>query len=267
MSPPAVRTMEEQMPPPEEFLAMVPPEDLDENGMTEADRARVAAYFKQGNGGEQESGGTVESASRQFDSKQGSAAKGKKRKAPSGPGSVNEKGAKNARTGEGSGGSGRVNRSVYLENVPDEIEEEELVEHMGKAGLILMDRATGDYKVKRYVDKGGNLNGTALVTYLRAESVLLALDLLDETRFANRPSSDPLLKVSVADFSHHKDEGSSSTATGPSQAATTNEEEGGQRVAAAAARIKKSRGGMIRQVSLGMYVGQRGDFATKDTTN
>ena len=43
-------------------------------------------------------------------------------------------------------------------------------------------------RIKLYTTKDGLLNGEALVTYLRPESVSLAIDLLDDTEF--RPGKE-----------------------------------------------------------------------------
>ncbi|XP_066256371.1 17S U2 SnRNP complex component HTATSF1 [Euwallacea similis] len=72
------------------------------------------------------------------------------------------------------------NTNVYVSNLPLDIEEEEFVEFMQKCGLVMRDPVSGSFKVKLYKDPGTNyLKGDALCTYIRIESVELALNLLD----------------------------------------------------------------------------------------
>ncbi|KAF5304432.1 hypothetical protein FQR65_LT07962 [Abscondita terminalis] len=74
------------------------------------------------------------------------------------------------------------NTNVYVTNLPLSLTEEEFVELMQKAGLIMRDGVTGKMKIKLYVDpETKNFKGDALCTYIRVESVNLALDLLDGT--------------------------------------------------------------------------------------
>jgi len=57
----------------------------------------------------------------------------------------------------------------------------------------------GQPKIKLYTDKDGRRNGEGLVTYLRPESVALAVDLLDDTEF--RPGIEKgRIRVQQAQF-------------------------------------------------------------------
>lgn len=69
---------------------------------------------------------------------------------------------------------------VYVSNLPTDITEDEFVDFMQKCGLVMRDPHTGKMKVKLYtVPKTDILKGDALCTYIRVESVDLALKLLD----------------------------------------------------------------------------------------
>lgn len=52
---------------------------------------------------------------------------------------------------------------------------------MGKAGLILKDPRTDRLKVKLYKDDSGVNKGDGLCSYIKIESVDLALNILDES--------------------------------------------------------------------------------------
>lgn len=75
------------------------------------------------------------------------------------------------------------NTNVYIYNLPVDVTEEELVTFMSKCGLIMKDLNTNKFKIKLYKDSNGQLKGDALVTYIKVESVDLALQLLDESDF------------------------------------------------------------------------------------
>ena len=73
---------------------------------------------------------------------------------------------------------------VYVSNLPDgppdkEWNEEEFVKFMQKCGVIDIDVRTNKPKVKLYKDEDGNLKGDGLCTYMKIESVQLALTILD----------------------------------------------------------------------------------------
>lgn len=87
------------------------------------------------------------------------------------------------------------NTKVYVSNLPEEYTEEEFVDVMQKCGLVMRDPSTGKMKVKLYRDAEGHLKGDALCTYIRVESVDLALKLLDGSDFKNKK-----IKVEKAKF-------------------------------------------------------------------
>lgn len=72
------------------------------------------------------------------------------------------------------------NTKVYVSNLPLDLTEEEFVNFMQKCGLVERDPSTQKMKVKLYIDKEHNcFKGDALCTYIKIESVDLALKLLD----------------------------------------------------------------------------------------
>lgn len=87
------------------------------------------------------------------------------------------------------------NTNVYVSNLPDDYTEEEFLDLMQKCGLVMKDPATGKMKIKLYRDAEGRLKGDALCTYLRIESVDLALKVLDGWDFKNKK-----IKVERAKF-------------------------------------------------------------------
>lgn len=88
------------------------------------------------------------------------------------------------------------NTKVYVSNLPTDIEEQEFVDLMQKCGLVLRDPTTGSFKIKLYREPGtGYLKGDALCTYIKIESVELALSLLDGSDFKGHK-----LKVERAKF-------------------------------------------------------------------
>lgn len=79
------------------------------------------------------------------------------------------------------------NTKVYVSNLPTDITEEEFIELMSKCGLVMRDLTDGSFKIKLYKESGTDfLKGDALCTYIRTESVNLALDLLDGYNFKGK---------------------------------------------------------------------------------
>lgn len=87
------------------------------------------------------------------------------------------------------------NTKVYVSNLPEEYSEEEFLDLMQKCGLVMRDPSNGKMKVKLYKDAEGRLKGDALCTYIRIESVDLALKLLDGYDFKGKK-----IKVERAKF-------------------------------------------------------------------
>ncbi|XP_014204051.1 HIV Tat-specific factor 1 homolog [Copidosoma floridanum] len=70
------------------------------------------------------------------------------------------------------------NLTVYISNLPLDITMDELKELVCKCGLLARDEKGVD-KLKLYADESGDLKGDARCTYIKLESVELALDILD----------------------------------------------------------------------------------------
>ncbi|KRT80810.1 RNA binding protein, partial [Oryctes borbonicus] len=79
------------------------------------------------------------------------------------------------------------NTKVYVSNLPTDTTEEEFVDLMQKCGLVMRDPITQQMKIKLYKEPGTDyLKGDALCTYIRVESVDLALKLLNDSMFKGK---------------------------------------------------------------------------------
>ncbi|XP_072930196.1 17S U2 SnRNP complex component HTATSF1 [Epargyreus clarus] len=88
------------------------------------------------------------------------------------------------------------NTKVYVSNLPLDITEEEFIDLMQKCGLVERDLSTQKMKIKLYMDKEQNcFKGDALCTYIKIESVDLALKLLDGSDYKGNK-----IKVERAQF-------------------------------------------------------------------
>ncbi|KAK9376622.1 uncharacterized protein V1513DRAFT_439222 [Lipomyces chichibuensis] len=76
----------------------------------------------------------------------------------------------------------KKNTAVYITNLPRDVTFDELESVISKYGLIAEDISTGKKRIKIYIDDDGTPKGDALVVFFRAESVALAVDMLDESR-------------------------------------------------------------------------------------
>ncbi|KAJ7287541.1 hypothetical protein C8J57DRAFT_1284225 [Mycena rebaudengoi] len=92
------------------------------------------------------------------------------------------------------------NTAVYVTGLPVDTEPDELVERFSKCGVIEEDDE-GEPKVKMYAKEDGTFSGEALVVYFKEDSVLLALNILDdaELRFGD---SSTVMRVTKAEFGH-----------------------------------------------------------------
>uniref|UniRef100_A0A1B6CZN8 RRM domain-containing protein n=2 Tax=Clastoptera arizonana TaxID=38151 RepID=A0A1B6CZN8_9HEMI len=91
---------------------------------------------------------------------------------------------------------GEDSTKVYVSNLPLDLTETEFIDFMQKCGLVMKDIDTGKMKVKLYTEpKTGFFKGDALCTYIKKESVKLALDLLDGYTFKEKK-----IKVERAKF-------------------------------------------------------------------
>ena len=93
-----------------------------------------------------------------------------------------------------------------MTGLPVDTDPDELLERFSKCGLIEEDDA-GEPKVKMYARDDGTFIGEALIVYFKEESVMLALNILDE---AELRLGDPSTRMTVtqADFSHKHEAGS-----------------------------------------------------------
>ncbi|PLW37591.1 hypothetical protein PCANC_05679 [Puccinia coronata f. sp. avenae] len=97
------------------------------------------------------------------------------------------------------------NTAVYVSRLPLDTRLEELKECFSRAGLILVD-ADNQPKIKLYKDESTHVfNGSALIVFLKSESVDLAIRLFDDTSLRLGSASDQdRMQVSRAEFSHKK---------------------------------------------------------------
>lgn len=83
------------------------------------------------------------------------------------------------------------NTAVFVQGLPLDADVYEIADYFKKCGIILDDIATGEPKVKLYLDHKGRFKGEALVVYFKEESVVMvwliskpkACNLLDDTVF------------------------------------------------------------------------------------
>jgi HIV Tat-specific factor 1 len=75
----------------------------------------------------------------------------------------------------------KVNSNIYINKLPIDITEQEINIYFSRCGFIRKDERTGDFKIKIYKDGQGKNKGDAIVSFLREESVQIAIDLLNET--------------------------------------------------------------------------------------
>ncbi|PWN20479.1 hypothetical protein BCV69DRAFT_294165 [Microstroma glucosiphilum] len=111
----------------------------------------------------------------------------------------------------------RVNTSLFISSLPLDATQDEVAKVFSRYG-ILAESDDGSPRVKLYTDdKTGMFKGEALLTFFKAESCQLAIQLLDGTCLrAAEGKSTPLMKVQMADWSGKETEGSKTETVKPS---------------------------------------------------
>lgn len=94
----------------------------------------------------------------------------------------------------------RKNTAVYVTSLPLDTTVQEVHDVFSRCGVIAEEIDRGKPRIKLYTDDDGNFKGDALILYFRAESVDLAIQLLDDTEF--RLGDGQKMKVAAADFSY-----------------------------------------------------------------
>ncbi|KAJ2485290.1 hypothetical protein IWW37_005982 [Coemansia sp. RSA 2050] len=83
----------------------------------------------------------------------------------------------------------RENTSVYISGLPLDTTEEEVNEYFSQCGAIMPDILTNKPRIKLYRNSDDTLKGDALVTFFKAPSVQLAIDILDDSQFRMKEST------------------------------------------------------------------------------
>ena len=97
----------------------------------------------------------------------------------------------------------RKNTAIYITNLPLDTDEEEVQSVFSRCGVIAEEIDRGKPRIKLYTDEQGNFKGDALILYFRAESVDLAIQMLDDTDFRlGQASPAGKMRVVAADFSY-----------------------------------------------------------------
>ena len=97
----------------------------------------------------------------------------------------------------------RKNTAVYVTSLPTDVTVQEVNEVFSRCGVIAEEIDRGKPRIKLYTDDDGNFKGDALILYFRAESVDLAVQMLDDTDFRlGKPAPTGKMKVAPADFSY-----------------------------------------------------------------
>lgn len=92
-----------------------------------------------------------------------------------------------------------------MTSLPEDATIEEVNSLFTRCGVIAEEIDSGKPRIKLYTDDAGNFKGDALVVYFRAESVNLAIQMLDDSDFrfgVINPGGN--MRVKEADFSYKK---------------------------------------------------------------
>ena len=97
----------------------------------------------------------------------------------------------------------RKNTAVYVTSLPQDVSVSEVKDIFSRCGVIAEEIDSGKPRIKLYTNDDGSFKGDALIVYFRAESVDLAIQMLDDTDFRlGRPAPTGKMKVATADFSY-----------------------------------------------------------------
>lgn len=90
-----------------------------------------------------------------------------------------------------------------MTNLPLDVSVQEVSDVFSRCGVIAEEIDRGKPRIKLYTDDDGNFKGDALILYFRAESVDLAIQMLDDTDFRlGQAALGGKIKVAAADFSY-----------------------------------------------------------------
>jgi len=78
---------------------------------------------------------------------------------------------------------------VYVSGLPPDITDQQFEEIMSKCGMVEHDVRTKKSKIKLYKDSEGNAKGDGLCTYIKHESVELALQIIDGSEYKGKKLS------------------------------------------------------------------------------
>ncbi|KAI4097287.1 MAG: hypothetical protein LQ344_000386 [Seirophora lacunosa] len=97
----------------------------------------------------------------------------------------------------------RKNTAVYVTNLPLDVSVQEVSDVFSRCGVIAEEIDRGKPRIKLYADDNGNFKGDALILYFRAESVDLAIQMLDDSDFRlGQAAPGGKMRVAAADFSY-----------------------------------------------------------------
>ncbi len=99
----------------------------------------------------------------------------------------------------------RKNTAIYVTSLPLDTTVDEVNSVFSKCGVITEEIDHGKPRIKLYTDEADNFKGDALIVYFRAESVSLAIQMLDDSDFRfGQEGPAGKMRVKAADFSYKK---------------------------------------------------------------
>ncbi|KAK5160100.1 hypothetical protein LTS14_002207 [Recurvomyces mirabilis] len=103
----------------------------------------------------------------------------------------------------------RKNTAVYVTSLPENVGTEELHDVFSKYGVIAESLDSDEPRIKLYYNDDGKFKGEALIVYFRAESVRLAIQMLDESDFRlgqALPTGPMRVREAEASYKSQKDQ-------------------------------------------------------------